>query len=81
LCALSLEKCLTSLVKVTRARAGSLLGQGSFATVHKGVALADGAEVALKIVRPESDMDFGSVRVRPPATLLGAAAGRGRAGL
>jgi len=40
-------------------KTGSLLGQGSFATVHKAIQLETGREVALKIVRPESELDFG----------------------
>ena len=36
-----------------------MIGQGSFATVHKAKELATGRDVALKIVRPESELDFG----------------------
>ena len=38
---------------------GSMIGQGSFATVHKAKEIASGRDVALKIVRPESELDFG----------------------
>eukprot|EP00286_Rhodomonas_abbreviata_P002999 CAMPEP_0181348002 /NCGR_PEP_ID=MMETSP1101-20121128/34175_1 /TAXON_ID=46948 /ORGANISM="Rhodomonas abbreviata, Strain Caron Lab Isolate" /LENGTH=425 /DNA_ID=CAMNT_0023460245 /DNA_START=273 /DNA_END=1548 /DNA_ORIENTATION=+ len=40
-------------------KTGSLLGQGSFATVHKGIQISTGKEVALKVVRPECELDFG----------------------
>jgi len=39
---------------------GSMLGQGSFATVHKARIIATGREVAVKVVRPESELDFGT---------------------
>jgi serine/threonine protein kinase len=35
-----------------------MIGQGSFATVHKAKELATGRDVALKIVRPESELDI-----------------------
>eukprot|EP00960_Hanusia_phi_P071637 767594-Hanusia_phi.AAC.26 len=38
---------------------GAKLGEGSFATVHKGKHLATGKDVAIKIVKPEKDLDFG----------------------
>ena len=34
------------------------LGEGSFATVHKAVEIATGRVVALKVVRPESELDL-----------------------
>lgn len=36
-----------------------MIGQGSFATVHKAKELSSGHEVALKIVRPERELDIG----------------------
>ena len=36
---------------------GSIIGQGSFATVHKAKELSSGRDVALKIVRPEHELD------------------------
>mmetsp|Transcript_31627 Transcript_31627/g.77546 ORF Transcript_31627/g.77546 Transcript_31627/m.77546 type:complete len:621 (+) Transcript_31627:200-2062(+) len=39
---------------------GCMVGQGSFATVHKAKHLASGMSIALKVVRPESELDFGT---------------------
>lgn len=39
---------------------GGMIGQGSFATVHKAKQLATVRDVALKVVRPESELDFGT---------------------
>eukprot|EP00293_Proteomonas_sulcata_P012670 CAMPEP_0184309004 /NCGR_PEP_ID=MMETSP1049-20130417/17305_1 /TAXON_ID=77928 /ORGANISM="Proteomonas sulcata, Strain CCMP704" /LENGTH=700 /DNA_ID=CAMNT_0026621809 /DNA_START=95 /DNA_END=2197 /DNA_ORIENTATION=+ len=38
---------------------GSMMGEGSFATVHKAKHLASGRDVAIKVVRPESELDIG----------------------
>ena len=40
-----------------------MIGQGSFATVHKAKELSTGRDVALKIVRPESDLNLGDPTV------------------
>mmetsp|Transcript_48786 Transcript_48786/g.121832 ORF Transcript_48786/g.121832 Transcript_48786/m.121832 type:complete len:623 (-) Transcript_48786:174-2042(-) len=39
---------------------GGMVGQGSFATVHKAKQIATGRSVVLKVVRPESELDFGT---------------------
>lgn len=39
---------------------GSILGQGSFATVHKARIIATGQAVAVKVVRPERELNFGT---------------------
>mmetsp|Transcript_18069 Transcript_18069/g.35298 ORF Transcript_18069/g.35298 Transcript_18069/m.35298 type:complete len:629 (+) Transcript_18069:153-2039(+) len=39
---------------------GGMVGQGSFATVHKARHIGSGRSVVLKVVRPESELDFGT---------------------
>ena len=36
---------------------GARIGQGSFATVYKAREISSGRDVALKIVRPEHELD------------------------
>jgi serine/threonine protein kinase len=40
-----------------------MIGQGSFATVHKAKELSTGRDVALKMVRPEKDLNLGDPTV------------------
>mmetsp|Transcript_23275 Transcript_23275/g.55397 ORF Transcript_23275/g.55397 Transcript_23275/m.55397 type:complete len:570 (-) Transcript_23275:102-1811(-) len=52
----------TTLPHIQRSefQVGSMIGQGSFATVHKAKHIPTGRDVAIKVVRPESELDFGT---------------------
>ena len=48
----------TCIFLIRQSQVGSIMGQGSFATVHRAKEIFSGREVALKIVRPEHELDL-----------------------